>query len=123
MPISSTRTLITIAGQIGQDPQTDTIPSTLGEQCSLAFKNMDKCLAAVGADKTDIVHVRHYVVNLLRDGQGQDPERAKRYVAWMDGAKPPSTLLGVQTLAHQDLLYEIEVVAVLKEDNHALRDT
>lgn len=84
---------------------------------------MDKCLAAVGADKTDIVQVRQYVVNLLRDGQGQDPERAKRYVQWMDGARPPSTLLGVQTLARKDLLYEIEVVAVVKENNYALRDT
>jgi len=59
--------------------------------------------------------VRQYVVNLLRDGQGQDSERAKRYAEWMGGLKPPSTLIGVQALAHKDLFYEIEVVCVVHD--------
>lgn len=53
------------------------------------------------------------MVDLLQGGKGQDPERAKRYVKWMDGCKPPSTLLGVESLASEKLVYEIEVVAVV----------
>jgi enamine deaminase RidA (YjgF/YER057c/UK114 family) len=62
------------------------------------------------------VQVRQYVVNLLRDGQGQDPERAKLYVEWMGESRPPSTVLGVQALVHRDLLYEIEIVCLVREE-------
>lgn len=45
----------------------------------------------------------------------QDPARAKLYTEFMGQHKPPSTLIGVQSLAHKDLLYEIEVLVVLDE--------
>lgn len=114
MPIAPDVTIISIAGQIGYDSASGTIPQTLAEQCSLAFENVDRCLKTVGARKEDIIQVRQYVVNLLRDGQGQDPERARLYAEWMGGIKPPSTLLGIQALAHKDLLYEIEIVCVVR---------
>ena len=53
--------------------------------------------------------MRQYVVNMLP----QDPIRAKLYMEWMEGHKPPSTLIGVQSLATEDLLYEIEVMVVV----------
>lgn len=116
IPISATSKLISIAGQIGYDPETQTAGSTLGEQCTIAFRNVDKCLAAAGARKEDIVQVRQYVVDLLRGGTGQDPERAKLYSEWMGGLKPPSTLLGVAGLAAKDLVYEIEIIAVVRSE-------
>lgn len=112
-PLSSTKTLISLAGQVGYDSESKTTGSTLAEQCTIAFKNVDRCLAAAGARKEDIVQVRQYVVNLLRDGKGQDPERARLYVEWMGGLKPPSTLLGVSGLAVPELIYEIEIIAVV----------
>lgn len=60
--------------------------------------------------------MRQYIVNLLNDGRGQDPSRAKLYVEWMGGLKPPSTVLGVNALAHKDLMYEIEVIAVVQNN-------
>ncbi|KAJ4287717.1 hypothetical protein N0V90_012420 [Kalmusia sp. IMI 367209] len=113
IPVSPTSTLISIAGQIGYDAATQTIPPTLGEQVTLACANVDKCLEAAGATKADIVQVRQYVVDLLRGGKGPDPEGPKRYAEWMGGLKPPSTRLGVQALAKAELVYEIEVVAVV----------
>ncbi|KAF2702921.1 hypothetical protein K504DRAFT_393542, partial [Pleomassaria siparia CBS 279.74] len=85
-------------------------------QVSISFANVDKCLEAVGATKGDIIQVRQYIVNLMRDGQGPDPERARLYVEWMGGLKPPSTVLGVQALAVKELLYEIEVVCVVTKE-------
>lgn len=116
--LSPISTLISFAGQIGADTSNGNrnIPSSLAEQCDLAFANVDKCLAAAGARKDDIVQVRQYVVDLLRGGAGQDPERAKRYVAWIGELRPPSTLLGVQALAAPGLLYEIEVVCVVHHE-------
>ena len=115
-PLSPTSTLVTFAGQVGYDDSTKTTGATLGEQCSMAYANVDKCMAAAGARKEDIMHVRHYVVDLLRGGQGQDPERAKRYTAWLGGLRPPATLLGVQALAMPDILYEIDVVCVVHHE-------
>lgn len=114
--ISPTATLVSIAGQVGQDSATGNLPTTLGEQCSIAFANVDKCLKAVKATKKDIVQVRQYVVDLLRGGKGPDPERAKRYSEWMGGLTPPSTLLGIDALYRAEALYEIEVVCVV---NHS----
>ncbi|KPI41362.1 uncharacterized protein AB675_8026 [Cyphellophora attinorum] len=116
IPLSSTHTLISVAGQVGHNPTTNTTGATLAEQCTIAFANVDKCLAAAGARKEDIVQVRQYVVDLLRGGKGQDPERARLYVEWMGGLKPPSTLLGVEALAREDLKYEIEVIAVVRSE-------
>jgi enamine deaminase RidA (YjgF/YER057c/UK114 family) len=110
--LQPTTKLISIAGQIGHDSTTDNIPSSFADQVELALRNVQKCLDAAGAKKTDIVSVRQYVVNLLE----QDAvKRGEIYEKFMDGHKPPSTLLGVQALAAKDLLYEIEVMAVINE--------
>ena len=114
VPISSTHTLVSLAGQIGLDSATNHLPSTLGEQCKIALENVDKCLAAAGATKKDILQVRHYVVNLLRGGQGQDPERAKQYLEWIGDLRPPTSLLGLESLANEKILYEVEVVCVVE---------
>lgn len=117
IPISATHSLVSIAGQIGHDSATNTIPTTLGEQCTVAFANVDRCLAAAGAQKSDIIQVRQYVVGLLQRGQGgkgQDPERTRRYLEWIGDLRPPSTLLGVESLANEQLIYEIEVICVSK---------
>ncbi|KIV87997.1 hypothetical protein PV10_09176 [Exophiala mesophila] len=110
-PISATHNLISFAGQVGGNSSTHHVPGTLGEQVALALSNVDRCMAAAGATKADIIQVRQYVVNLLP----QDPVRAKLYTEWLgDAVKPPSTLIGVQSLAAPELLYEIEVVAVVE---------
>ncbi|KAK7184380.1 hypothetical protein DPSP01_014595 [Paraphaeosphaeria sporulosa] len=116
IPISPTSTLISIAGQIGYDAATQTVPPTLAEQVALACANVDTCLEAAGATKADIVQVRQYVVDLLRGGVGQDPEGPRVYAEWLGGLKPPSTRVGVQALAREELLYEIEVICVVNRD-------
>ena len=39
--------------------------------------------------------------------------RVERYMAWMEGHAPPTTLIGVMGLAKTEMLYEIEVMAVV----------
>jgi enamine deaminase RidA (YjgF/YER057c/UK114 family) len=54
--------------------------------------------------------VRQYVVGI----EGHDYKgRVERYRAWMEGHAPPSTLIGVAGLATKEMLYEIEVMAVV----------
>lgn len=105
-----TSKLISIAGQIGHDSTTKSTPASLAEQVELALANVQKCLDAAGAKKTDIVSVRQYVVNVLEHDYAK---RVELYEKFMDGHKPPSTLIGVQGLAKKEFLYEIEVTAVV----------
>lgn len=56
--------------------------------------------------------MRQYVVNLLEQDYAK---RAELYMKFMGGHTPPSTLIGVQALATKDLLYEIEIMAVVSE--------
>ena len=109
--ISDSADLVSFAGQVGANSATGEIPSTLGEQVQLALANVDTCLKAVGATKKDIVQVRQYVVDL----HPVDPARGKLYSEWMQGTKPPSTLVGVQSLATMELKYEIEISAVVRK--------
>lgn len=109
IPLTSNSKLVFFAGQIGRDPVTRNVPKTLSEQVEIALNNVDICLAACGAQRTDIVQVRQYVVDMLP----MDRSRVDLYLRWMDGHAPPSTLIGVQSLALEGLLYEIEVAAVV----------
>ncbi|KAK5731429.1 hypothetical protein LTR17_011391 [Elasticomyces elasticus] len=101
--------LLTLAGQIGMDPETGTIPSTFGNQVKFALMNVGKCLEASNAKVTDIVRVQQFVVDL----SSQDSSREQAYAKFMGAHRPPSTLIGVSSLAQKALLYEIEVTAVV----------
>lgn len=104
--------LLTFAGQIGVPSVGNRIPPpTLREQVALALANLLACLTAAGATIKDIVSVRQYVVNLLP----MDPCRRELYEEWMGNHRPPSTLVGVAALADENLLYEIEVMAIVHE--------
>jgi enamine deaminase RidA (YjgF/YER057c/UK114 family) len=103
--------LLTFAGQIGVDVDSanrEPAPTFRG-QVELALANVTKCLAAAGATTRDIVSVRQYVVNLLP----MDPCRRELYEEWLGDHRPPSTLVGVAALAGENLLYEIEVMAIV----------
>jgi len=108
-PISSTSTLVTIAGQIGIDPDTKSVPPTFSEQVQAALENLGRCLAAVGATPADIIKVTHFVVDL----DPKDTSRAEAWIKFVGDHRPPSTLLGVAALADSTLLYEVEAMAIV----------
>ena len=108
-PISPTASLITVAGQIGVDSTTNTVPPTMGEQVECALTNLDNCLKAAGATAKDIIKVTHYIVNY----DPSDRSRIEPYFKLMGDHRPPSTLVGVATLAQKELLYEIEAMAIV----------
>ncbi|KAI7310319.1 hypothetical protein KC315_g12655 [Hortaea werneckii] len=120
VPISSTHRLVSLAGQVGVPPTTtakDPIPS-FPDQVRAALANVDKCLAAAGVTKRDIVSNRQYVVKL----QSRSPEdfeaRERIFCQWWrstegeDSLPPPDTYIGVDSLANPFVLYEIEIQCV-----------
>lgn len=100
--------LVTVAGQIGRNENGE-VPPTFHEQVAIALANLGKCLAAAGATPRDIVKVTHYIVNY----DPADKVRTESYVNFMGDHRPPSTVLGVACLASPELLYEIEVMAIV----------
>jgi len=104
--------LIFIAGQVAFDKDGNLVgKGDLRAQFGRALDNLIAALAAAGATPDDVVKLNTYVVNykpadypIIREG------RARIFA----GPNPPaSTLVGVQALALEDLLIEIEAIAVV----------
>ncbi|KIW93302.1 uncharacterized protein Z519_05907 [Cladophialophora bantiana CBS 173.52] len=109
-PLSSTSTLVTIAGQIGVDISTGTAPEDFIAQVEIALSNLGKCLAAAGATPKDIVKMTQFVVNLETS---DNAARSEAYCKFLGGHRPPSTLVGVAALAAPNWLYEVEAMAIV----------
>lgn len=109
--ISSTCTLITIAGQVGVDAKTGKIPSTVNEQFELALNNLSKCLESAGATPANLIKLNHYVVDL----DPNDTSRSEILLKFMAGHRPPGTLVGVAALAHPELFYEVDAMAIVEK--------
>lgn len=105
-------TVIWVSGQVAQNAKGEVVgKGDLKAQLNQAWENVRLALTASGATFRDVVKVTTYVVNYkpsLRDDL-----RAARLKAMGDGAPPASTLVGVQSLASEDWLVEIEVTAVI----------
>lgn len=119
IPISSTKKLVSFAGQTGTNPSTtpENAPS-LREQVRIALANVDKCLAAVGATKKDIVSHRQYVVKLTSLSKEHFEAREQCFMEWWrstegDALPPPDTLIGVDSLWSRETLYEAEFMCVV----------
>jgi enamine deaminase RidA (YjgF/YER057c/UK114 family) len=105
--------LIFIAGQVALDEEGNLVgKGDLGAQTDKALGNLVAALAAAGATPADLVKVNTYIVNYKpADYPIVRAARARIF----DGANPPaSTLIGVQALAAEELLIEIEAIAVVK---------
>ena len=103
--------LIFLAGQVPLAPDGAVVgKGNIGEQARQCFKNIRAGLEAVGARPSDIVKLTTFVV-------GYDPSyrtpifQARDEVLDFEHA-PASTLLGVESLASNDFLIEVEAIAV-----------
>ncbi len=105
--------MIFIAGQVSFDKQGNLVgKGDLRIQAEKALENLVAALAAAGATPADVVKVNTYVVN-YRPADYPIIREARARV--FDGQNPPaSTLIGVQALAVEGLLIEVEAIAVVK---------
>ena len=102
------RKTIYVAGQLARDRQGNVVgKGDMGAQIRQVGENIKAALAAAGATLADIVKSNTYVTDI--------EEYFKHIDVRMEyfGALPTSTTVEVRRLAHQDLVVEIEVVAVV----------
>jgi enamine deaminase RidA (YjgF/YER057c/UK114 family) len=106
--------LVSLAGQVGWSDETKSVAPKFHDQVRISLENVDKCLAAAGATKADIASMRHYVVRLGSYSKEDMQKRAEIVSEWWGDVTPaPNTLIGVDSLAWETLLIEIEATAVV----------
>jgi enamine deaminase RidA (YjgF/YER057c/UK114 family) len=105
-------TIVWLSGQTAQNAKGELVgKGDLKAQLNQAWENVRLALASSGATFQDVVKVTTYIVNYKPSMR--DDIRAAR-LRFMSDAKPPAaTLIGVQSLASEDWLVEIEVTAVI----------
>jgi enamine deaminase RidA (YjgF/YER057c/UK114 family) len=111
--VTEPRKLAYISGQLAWDGKGEVAgKGDFRAQVTKALENLRLALTAVGATMDDLIKVNYFVVNL-----GPDQVRIIREVrsTYFSTEHPPaSTLVGVTALVREDLMIEIEAVAVVK---------
>jgi reactive intermediate/imine deaminase len=99
-----------IAGQIALDPMGTLVgPGDIGAQTRQVFDNLQAALEAVGAGFEQVVKLTYYLVDAT-----QLPAVREVRDQYLNPQQPPaSTAVEVRRLARDDLLIEVDAVAVL----------
>lgn len=101
---------IHVSGQVAMDAEGRVVGTTFEEQAERVLQNLVTALAAAGAELRHVVKMNTYVVGLT-------PARVKSFREirgrHFGDHRPASTLVGTTALVHEDLLIEVEVVAVV----------
>lgn len=109
---------IYVSGQVGVDTQQNLVgDGSLSTQSKQAFANLATALASAGASLADVVKITVYVVNYKYEDVTVLGALIQQHFA---AAPPPAcSLIGVQALARDEFLIEIEATAVCKDEVHA----
>jgi enamine deaminase RidA (YjgF/YER057c/UK114 family) len=104
---------IYISGQVSVDQENNIVrEGDLQGQADYAFANLHRALMAAGASPADVVKLNIYVVG-YKPADAVLISAARRKV-FRGKNLPASTLLGVESLALDGLLIEVEAVAVVE---------
>lgn len=103
-------TTVYISGQVAFDEDGKVSGKTFEEQCVKVFENLRLALAGANANFSDLVKMNIYVRDLT--SQKLQCLRSVR-TSYLGSHQPASTLVATPALVHEDLMLEIEAVAVI----------
>ena len=99
-----------VAGQVADDGQGNLVgPGDLAVQARQAFANVGRALAAVGAGPDQVARITIYVVHHRPEYL---PAISEARIAVFGDHRPTDVVLGVEALAHPELLIEVDAIAV-----------
>jgi enamine deaminase RidA (YjgF/YER057c/UK114 family) len=102
--------LVFCAGQASVDDNGEPMHAgDMGKQISRALDNLETVLKHAGLSLEHVVRLNYYTTNIAAF-EGAGPVLGARLAS--AGCKPASTLLGVDSLFHPDLVIEIEATAI-----------
>jgi enamine deaminase RidA (YjgF/YER057c/UK114 family) len=103
---------IYIAGQVALNAKGEVVgKNDLKAQTEQVFENLKTALAAAGCTFNNVVKTTTFVVNYKAEIVPGIREIRSKYFSAEN--PPASTLVGVQALAREDFLIEIEAIAVI----------
>ena len=106
--------MIFVAGQVAWDSKGEIVgKGDLRAQATQAYTNLKAALAEAGATTADLVKMNTYIVNFK--SADLPVIREVRSQFFPQNNLPASPLVGVQALAMDGLLIEVEAMAVVKE--------
>ncbi len=79
-------------------------------QCDKTFQNIQTVLQAAGGDLANIVKLTIYLTDIFRD---QDVLNEITWKLFGHERMPPRTIVEIASLAHKDMLLEIDATAVV----------
>ena len=97
-----------VAGTVGRDPDTGTLPAEVEGQCANALKIIGTALQQAGAGFADVVRVTYYVA------ERRDFEPCWPLLRAAFGAHPPASTVIIAGLLDPAMRIEIEVTAHLQ---------
>jgi enamine deaminase RidA (YjgF/YER057c/UK114 family) len=110
--VSGARKLVYVAGQVSYDKNGQVVaPGDMRAQTEQIFESLTHNLKAAGAGWGDVVKINGYMVGINPQRLAEYRETRTRYL--IARKLPASTLVGVASLVHPDLLLEVEVVAAV----------
>lgn len=104
--------LVEVAGTTGDDESGNMVSPDMRAQVERTFANVAKSLRAAGATGKDVIRVRMYVVGL--DADKHWPIINEQMRKHFGDRGPTATLVGIQTLAAPDILFEMDATAALR---------
>jgi enamine deaminase RidA (YjgF/YER057c/UK114 family) len=111
-PVEPTKTVY-VSGQVAVDQEQNLIgEEDLAAQAMQAFQNLETALAAGGATTADVVKLNIYVKDYKPENAAPVGEALRRYFPHKQ--LPASTWLGVQALAKEGFLIEVDAVAIVE---------
>ena len=112
--VSGAAKIVYVSGQVSYDRNGAVVgKGDMRAQSEQVFASLTRNLKAAGASWSDVIKLNGYMVRMTPEAVTAYREVRTRF---LDPKKmPASTLVGVDRLVHEDLLLEVEVVAVLGE--------
>jgi|SRR6185369_9722087 len=111
-PVATAKTVY-ISGQVAVDKNQNLIgDGDLSAQAMQTFQNLETALAAGGATTADVVRLNIYVKDYKPENAAPVSEALRRYFPQQQ--LPTSTWLGVQALAREGFLIEVDAVAIVE---------
>ena len=102
---------IHVSGTTATDDKGDVVgPGDPYAQTTQAFNNLREALNGLGAELSDVVRTRVYLVNIA-----DWPEVGRAHAEAFADIKPATTMLEVRRLVDPEMLVEIEADAVLSD--------
>ena len=102
--------LVYVSGQVSYDQAGAVIgKGDMRAQTEQVFQCLTRNLKAAGATWDDVIKVNGYMVGMTPEAIAAYREGRTKFLKKL----PASTLVGVSSLVHPDLLLEVEVIAAL----------